>query len=189
MEDHELTQLLMNWSHGDEEALQEIVPLVIGELRQRAEAYLRRERSNHTLQPTALVNEVYLQLVDQNRIEWRNRTHFFAVAARMMRHFLVDHARAKAAEKRGGHLEIVPLEEDRAGSGTDHPVDLLALDEALEGLAQLNERQAKVVELRYFAGLTLEETAEVLEVNRVTVGRDWRNARMWLRRRLSRRRA
>jgi RNA polymerase sigma factor (TIGR02999 family) len=187
MEENEVTQLLLDWSHGDDEAFEELVPLVIGELRQRAEAYLRRERSDHTLQPTALVNEVYLQLVDQNRIEWRNRTHFFAVAARMMRHLLVDHARARAAEKRGGNVEIVPLEEARAGSES-RAVDLLALDEALEGLTRLNPRQARVVEMRYFAGLTLEETAEVLGINRVTVGRDWRNARMWLRRQLSHRR-
>ena len=181
----ELTQILAEWSGGDSDAFERLIPLVISELRQRAEGYLRRERSNHTLQPTALVNEIYIQLLDQQRIQWRDRTHFFAVSARMMRHMLVDHARARAAEKRGGKFEMVPLEEAREGTDAKS-VDLLALDEALNALAELSPRQAKVIELRYFAGLTLEETAEVLDVNRITVGRDWRNARAWLRRRLRR---
>lgn len=184
MEDaDQLTELLAEWSDGNEDALERLIPLVIGELRQRAESYLRRERQSHTLQPTALVNEVYLQLIDQKRIQWRDRTHFFAVSARMMRHLLVDHARARAAEKRGGQVEMVPLENAQVGVDSNN-LNLLALDEALNNLAELDPRQARVVELRYFAGLSLDETAEVLKVNRVTVGRDWRHARTWLRRRL-----
>jgi RNA polymerase sigma factor (TIGR02999 family) len=181
--DVELTQLLEDWSEGDPGALERLIPLVVGELRRRAESYLRRERDSHTLQPTALVNEVYLQLVDQKRIQWRDRSHFFAVSARMMRRLLVDHARGRAAEKRGGQIEIVPLDDVQAGLEDKAP-NLLALDEALTNLAKLDPRQAQVVELRYFAGLSLQETAEVLNVNRVTVGRDWRHARIWLRRRL-----
>lgn len=180
----DVTQLLQAWSLGDSVALDQLMPMIMSELRRRAAGYLRRERSDHTLQPTALVNELYLRLIDQNRSHWRDRAHFFAVAAGMMRNILVDHARAHRADKRGGGLEKVELDEERDGlSGT---LDLIALDDALEALAKLDARQSRIVELRFFGGLTLEETAEVLGVARPTVSRDWRNARAWLMRELGR---
>ena len=176
----DVTDILGAWSEGDPEALERLMPLIVSDLRRQAESYLRRERVSHTLQPTALVNEVYLRLVDQKRAQWRDRAHFFAVAAQLMRRILVDHARAHAAGKRGGWVEKVKLDEARDIPADDTPVDLVALDDALKRLAKMDERQAKVVELRYFAGLTIEETAEVVGVTHATISRDWRNARAWL---------
>ena len=180
----EVTQILHEWSGGDQDAPARLMPLVYHELRRQARGYLARERSEHTLQPTALVHEAYLRLVDQTRISWQNRAHFFGIAANMMRRILVDHARAHASQKRGGAAERlsiddlqIPLEQRAA--------DLIALDEALEKLVGFDERKAKIVELRFFGGLTDEEIAEVLGVSSRTVLRDWKTARLWLYRELS----
>ena len=181
---HEVTQILHEWSDGDADAPARLMPLVYNELRRQARSYLAKERGSHTLQPTALVHEAYLRLVDQTRISWQNRAHFFGIAANMMRRILVDHARAHASEKRGGaaiRLSIedvqIPLEQ-RAS-------DLIALDEALEKLVKFDERKAKIVEMRFFGGLNDEEIAEVLDVSSRTVLRDWKTARLWLFRELS----
>jgi RNA polymerase sigma-70 factor (ECF subfamily) len=181
---HEVTQILRDWSGGDVNAPERLMPYVYDELRRLARAFLARERGNHTLQPTALVNEAYLRLVDQTRVDWQNRAHFYGIAATMMRRVLIDHARAHATDKRGGaaiHLSLndlqVPLEQ-RAAS-------LVALDEALDKLAQFDERKCKVVELRFFGGLADEEIAKVLGVTTRTVLRDWKVARMLLYRELS----
>ncbi len=182
----DVTILLQSWSDGSKEALDRLLPMILAELQRQAQAYLQRERPSHTLQPTALVNEVYLRLVDQERARWRDRVHFFAVAAQIMRRILVDHARASKADRRGGRIQKVDLEEaiDVGGSGG---VDFAALDEALEELAALDDRQARIVELRFFAGLTIVETAEVLGIAHATVSRDWKSAKAWLYRRLRRR--
>lgn len=179
----DVTQLLLDWSSGDRDALDRLVPLILTELKRQARSYLRNERGEHTLQPTALVNEVYLKMVDNERIQWRDRAHFFAVASRFMRRILVDHARAASAAKRGSGAEKVALDEERDGFSRNE-VDLIALDQALEKLAALDERQAKVVEMRYFGGLSVEEAAEVLGIARATINRDWRNARAFLLRQL-----
>lgn len=186
MPQQDVTTLLRSWSEGTEEALEELVPMIMAELRRRAAAYLRQERQGHTLQPTALVNEVYLRLVEQQGATWQDRAHFFAVAAQLMRRVLVDNARAHRAEKRGGRLERVELDEAR-DVGTGHDIDVIALDDALRDLAALDPRQSRVVEMRFFAGLSIEETAEVLGVGHATVSRAWRNARAWLARELKRR--
>lgn len=180
----DVTGLLLAWGRGEEKALEELVPLVYDELRRLAGQYLRRERRGHTLQPTALVNEAYLKLVNQKRVAWKNRGQFFAVASRMMRRLLVDHARRHHADKRGGGVAHVPLEEAEARAPA-REVDVIALDRALERLATLDATQAKIVELRYFGGLTLEESAEVLGTSRATVVRAFRVARAWLERELS----
>lgn len=176
----QITQLLDRWSNGDAEVLDDLMPLVYVELRRQAAGYLRRERSNHTLQPTALINEAYLKLIDQRDVKWQNRAHFFAIAAQAMRRILVDYARERKREKRGGAAENLPIEEALTIVSQEKSVDLVALDEALNKLAQFDERQAKVVELRYFSGLSIDETAEVLEVSNVTVRRDWNMAKAWL---------
>lgn len=175
----EVTRLLKAWGQGDEEAQEKLIEATIDELRRRAGAYLRRERQGHTLQPTALVNEVYLRLVDQASANFNDRTHFFAVAAQLMRRILVDHARTHRAEKRGGQVQKVEIDEAR-DQGEERAIDLIQLDDALHDLAKLDPRQSRIVELRYFAGLTVEECAEVLGVGHATVSRDWRNARAWL---------
>ena len=180
----EVTRLLVAWSAGDAKALEELIPLVYGELRRLAERHLARERAGHTLQPTAVVHEAYLKLVDQKRVSWKNRGHFFAVAAQAMRRLLVDHARRHDAEKRGGAITLVPLEAADA-SVAPREADVLALDLALVKLAALDATQAKVVELRYFGGLTLDETADVLGSSASTVGRAFRLAKAWLYRELS----
>jgi RNA polymerase sigma factor (TIGR02999 family) len=180
-----VTDLLLAWGNGDEGARDRLVALVYEDLRRRAGAYLRRERSDHLLQPTALVNEVYLRLVDHKSVRWENRAQFFGLAARLMRHILVDHARARGAQKRGGAALAVTLEEGAMPS-PEPPVSLVALDEALEALAQLDPRQSRVVELRYFGGLSVEESAEVLGLSPATVKRDWTLARAWLHRELAR---
>jgi RNA polymerase sigma factor (TIGR02999 family) len=181
---HDVTKLLERWSKGDQDALDQLMPLVYNELHRLAGAYLRRERREHTLQPTALVNEAYLKLIDQRNPHWRNRAQFFGVAAQLMRRILVDHARAHHAAKRGGLQYNVSLSKaHRFGEKPD--LDLLALHEALERLAQIDAQQERIVELRFFGGLTIEETAEVTELSHASVEREWKMARAWLRRELS----
>ena len=179
-----VTQLLVDWSKGDQQALDKLMPLVYSELRRQASNYLRRERQDHTLQPTALVNEAYLKLIDQKNVKWQNRAQFFGVSAHLMRRILVDHARGHQAEKRGGadqqRLSITSAEQ----LVKQPEVDLLALHEALEELASLDPQQERIVELRFFGGLSIEETAEVLSIGHATVERDWKMARAWLRRKL-----
>ena len=175
----QVTQLLANWSQGNLEARDALMPLVYNELRKLAASYLRRERSDHTLQATALVNEAYLRLVEQDNVNWQDRHHFFGAAANLMRRVLVDHARAHVAEKRGSGLPKVALTEAIAMS-QERPADLLALDEHLTRLAALDPQQGRIVELRVFAGLTVEETAEILGISPATVKRDWAVAKAWL---------
>jgi RNA polymerase sigma-70 factor (ECF subfamily) len=175
----EVTQLLIAWSSGDRVALDRLAPLVEHELRRLAQLYLRRESSGHTLQPTALVNEAYLRLIEWQSVDWKGRAHFFAVAARMMRNILVTHAVTRRREKRGGGAVVVEL--DAAHAVTPQPAsDILALDDALKKLASIDERKAQVVELRFFGGLSEEETAEVLSTSLRTVQREWNIARAWL---------
>jgi len=179
-----VTQLLVDWSKGDQKALDELMPLVYSELRRLASNYLRRERQNHTLQPTALVNEAYLKLVDQRNMRWQNRAQFYGVAAQLMRRILVDHARQHQAAKRGGSnqqkLSITSVNAIAAAP----EVDVLAIHEALEELKQFDPQQERIVELRFFGGLSIEETAEVLSIGHATVERDWKMARAWLRQKL-----
>jgi RNA polymerase sigma factor (TIGR02999 family) len=182
----DITRLLLAWGNGDGEALGSLMPLVYEELHRTAERYMRRERPGHTLQATALVNEAYVKLIDSSRVRWEDRAHFFAVAAQLMRRILVDFARRRHKQKRGGAWERVTFAEDLVG-GTEQQPELVALDEALQDLSKLDPRKAHVVELRFFGGLSLEETAEVLEVSPDTVGRDWSAARAWLLRELRRR--
>ena len=183
---HEITQMLHEWSDGSREALEQLMPLVYDELHRQARRYLRHERQQHTLQTTALIHEAYLKLVDQREVNWESRTHFFAVAANMMRRILVDHARAKHREKRGGAGENLPLDEALLVVSDERSIDLIALDEALNRLAEFDEQQSRIVELRYFSGLTLEETAEALKISRTTVANDWALAKAWLHRELTR---
>lgn len=176
---HEVTSLLIEWRHGDAGALDRLMPVVYAELRRLADRYLRRERSDHSFDPTELVHEAYLRLVGKTHPRWRDRVHFYAVAAQLMRRILVDHARGHRAAKRGGGVPKLSLEE--AGEVADRQAaDLLALDEALTALARLDERKARIVELRFFGGLTIDEAAEVLEVSAATVVADTRLARAWL---------
>jgi RNA polymerase sigma factor (TIGR02999 family) len=179
-----ITSLLNAWQHGDAGARDRLFVLVYEELRRRASSQLRRERRDHTLRPTALVHEAYLRLMGQDRAQWQGRSQFFAIASETMRRVLVDHARERKAAKRGGPAIRVALEEDVAATEA-REVDLLALDGALDELAALDPRQGRVVELRFFGGLGNAEIAEVLEVSRATVDRDWRFARTWLYRRLA----
>jgi RNA polymerase sigma factor (TIGR02999 family) len=181
----DVTELLRAWSEGDADARDRLVPVVYGELRRRAAAHLRRERAGHTLQPTALVHEAYLRLVNQDRAVWLNRAQFFAVASEMMRRILVDRARARRMAKRSGQWARVSLAEDAAGT-SPREVDLLDLDAALQELAVLDERKAKVAELRFFGGLSLEEIGVALGTSVATTMRDWRAARAWLFKRLTR---
>jgi RNA polymerase sigma factor (TIGR02999 family) len=175
----DLTQLLVQWRNGDRGALDEMTPVVYDELRRLARHFLAAERSDHTLQPTALVHEAYLRLIDQHKVDWRNRAHFLAMAATMMRRILINHAQAHKAAKREGSVEMVQLDE-AFGVHTDPRIDILHLNTTLERLSELDEQQGKVVELRYFGGLTVEETAEVLGVSPATVKREWSTARLWL---------
>jgi RNA polymerase sigma-70 factor, ECF subfamily len=175
----QITQLLIAWGKGDETALDQLTPLVYQELHRMARRFMSRQNPGHTLQPTALINEAYVRLVGDSGREWQDRAHFFAIAATAMRHILVDHARASTTAKRGGEKRIVPL--DEAGvSSVDNLTELVALDEALNELAKLNTRQCKVVELRYFAGLSVDETAKTLKISVETAMRDWRVAKAWL---------
>jgi len=179
----EVTALLLRWQEGDREALDRLLPLVYDQLHRLADRQLRRERQGHTLQPTAVVHEIYLRLVDQRRATWQSRAQFFAVAAGMMRRVLVDHARGRRAAKRGGFAQHVALED--VDAGIDPPsVDLVDLDDALGKLEQLDADQARIVELRFFGGLTVEETAEVVRSSPATVKRDWHSAKAWLYREL-----
>lgn len=175
----EFTQLLVKWRNGDKSALDEMTPVLYEELRRVARRLLSAERSDHTLQPTALVHEAYLRLIDQHSVDWRNRAHFLGVAATMMRRILINHAKANQAAKREGFAEALSLE-DALGVFTNPQVDLLDLDQTLDRLTKLDPQQAKVVELRYFGGLSIEETAEVLSISTATVKREWGTARLWL---------
>ncbi len=177
----EITRMLQEWSGGDRDALDALLPLVYTELHRQASRYLRRERPDHTLQTTALIHEAYMKLVDQREVNWQNRTHFFGIAAQMMRRILVDYARERHRAKRGGIAEDLPLEAAALVVSEERSIDLVALDEALTRLAEFDERQARIVELRYFSGLTIEETAEVLRVSPATVKSDWNVAKAWLR--------
>jgi RNA polymerase sigma factor (TIGR02999 family) len=179
----EITQLLTDWSRGDESAVSKLFPLVYGQLHRLASAYMRRERKDHTLQTTALVHEAYLRLVDQHNLNWQTRAHFFAVAARVMRNILVDYARGRGRAKRGAGLSELPLAEVAVMS--DERVDeLIAVDVALNTLAAVDPRKSKVFELRYFGGMSVDEAAEAMRVSPATVARDWRMARAWMRREL-----
>ena len=174
-----VTELLLRWRAGDQECLNRLLPQVEGELRRIAHRYMRMERQGHTLQTTALVNEAYMKLVDQSRANWQNRAQFVGIAASLMRRILVDHARNRCREKRGGGARKVSLDEALTVS-QDRAEDLLVLDEALTALAGFDERKGRVVELKYFGGLSVEETAEVLQVSTMTVLRDWKLAKAWL---------
>jgi RNA polymerase sigma factor (TIGR02999 family) len=180
----DVTGLLLAWSTGDASAGERLLAAIYDELHRQAARAMRREGDAHTLQPTAVVHEAYLRLVDQRRVEWRSRAHFFGVAAQMMRRVLVDHARARLADKRGGALQRVTLGNVGAGPSSDGELDVLALHDALERLAMLDPDQARLVELRYFGGLGIEDTAEALGVSPATVKREWAVARAWLRREL-----
>ena len=181
----EVTVLLAKWGQGDREALDALTPLVYNELRRLAKSYLRRERVGHTLEGTALVHEAYLRLIDQREVEWRNRNHFFALAAELIRRILVDHARARIAAKRDGN--IIKLSLDEAMTPIDEKdLDLLALNDALDALTRTDAQGSRIVELRYFAGLTIEETADVLQISTATVKRDWVMAKAFLKREMLR---
>jgi RNA polymerase sigma-70 factor (ECF subfamily) len=179
----EITQLLADWSEGNEAALKKLLPLVYGELHRLANAYMRRERQDHTLQTTALVHEAYLRLVGQQNVQWQTRAHFFAVAARVMRNILVDHARGRGRAKRGEGKPILPLG-DVAIMSDERADELVAVNTALDGLTAIDPRKGRVFELRYFGGMSVDEAAEALKVSPATVTRDWRMARAWLRREL-----
>src|SRR5579863_1175964 len=181
---HDVTQLLRAWSGGDQQALEKLTPLVYEELHRRARHYVAQERPGHTIQTTALVNEVYLRLVDFRGVTWQDRAHFLAVCARMMRRILTDFARSRGYQKRGGAVQQVTFDEQLCVTG-ESPADLVALDDALSGLAGVDQRKSQVVELRFFGGLSVQETAEVLKVSEETVKRDWRLAKLWLLREMS----
>jgi RNA polymerase sigma factor (TIGR02999 family) len=178
-----VTALLADWSRGNQGALEHLLPLVYAELRRIAARQLRKERSGHTLQPTALVHEVYLRLVDQRQVDWRGRAHFFGVAAQMMRRVLVDHARRRTASKRGDGAPCVPIEDAQAIAASED-VPVLALDRALDKLHKVDAELARLIELRAFGGLTIEEAAHVLNVSPSTAKRDWRTAKAWITREL-----
>ncbi len=179
----EISALLRAWSGGDEAALDKLIPLVYEHLHRLAHSYMKRERAGHTLQTTALVNEAYMRLVDAGLVEWQDRNHFFGIAARLMRRILVDFARSRGYQKRGGKARKVTLDEALVVS-PESDQDLVRLDDALKALAEFDPRKARVVELRYFGGLSVEETAEVLKVSAITVIRDWNMAKLWLLREL-----
>jgi RNA polymerase sigma factor (TIGR02999 family) len=181
----DVTALLIEWRAGDNGAVEKLLPLVHGELRRIAKRHMAGERPDHVLQATALVNEVYLRLIDIRRVQWQDRAHFFAMAARLMRRVLVDFARARDNQKRGGALHRVTFDQNLPVA-SDSPEDLIAIDDALRALAEQYERKAQVVELRFFGGLSVEETAEVLKISQETVMRDWKFAKNWLMRELSR---
>ena len=185
---HELTQLLIDWSNGSQDALEQLYPLVYEELRRLAHRYMSRERPGHTLQTTAVVHEAYLRLIDQKHVQWQNRAHFFAIAARMMRRILITHAQSHAYAKRGGGTLKVSLDE-AAVLSQERAGELLALDDALGSLTALDPRRSQVVELRFFGGLSNEEIAEVLKISPNTVTRDWNVAKAWLYREMSKEQA
>ena len=181
-----ITQMLRDWGEGRSEALDELLPHIYNELHRQAAAYLRRERPNHTLQTTALVHEAYLKLIDQKQVQWKSRGHFFALAAQAMRRILVDHAKSRHREKRGGPNEDVPLEDELLAVAEETNIDVIALDEALSRLAKFDPQQERIVEMRYFAGLSLDETAAAIGISRATAARDWAVAKAWLHRELTR---
>lgn len=175
-----VTQLLVEWQHGSQKALDRLIPLVYDELRAIAGRYLSREPASHTLQSTALVHEAYVRLIGQRSVEWQNRAHFFGIAAQMMRRILVDHARRQHRDKRGGWTPKLSLDDAMAAAAPEPHFDLIALDDALTALALVDSRGARIVELRFFSGLTIDETAEVLDISAGTVKREWSAARAWL---------
>ena len=179
----EVTQLLIDWGNGNQLALDELIPLVYDELRRLAGRYMRRENQCHTLQTSALINEAYLRLIDQKNVQWQNRAHFFGVAAQLMRRILVDHARGRLRAKRGGGAQMVSLDEQAVMS--KDVSEVIALDEALKDLAEMDPRKSQIVEMKFFGGLTTEEVAEVLKVTPRTVEREWRKAKAWLNRAIS----
>ncbi|MBS1813216.1 MAG: sigma-70 family RNA polymerase sigma factor [Acidobacteria bacterium] len=181
---NEVTELLLAWNSGEETALEKLMPLVYDELRRLARNYMSGERQGHVLQTTALVNEAYLRLIDSSRVQWQNRAHFFAVSCQLMRRVLVDFARSRNYQKRGGGALQVSLHDVVVGS-TERPIDFVALDDALTSLAATDERSSRVVELRFFGGLSIEETAEALKISPETVKRDWNWAKVWLLREIS----
>ena len=180
----EITAILKDWTNGKRESADELLKLVYDELRKIAARYLGKERSGHTLQPTALVHEAYMRLIDISDLDWKDRAHFFAVAANVMRHILVDHARARLTEKRGGHFQRISLE-TAVNVLSEPSLDVLAVDDAMRELAEFDKRQCKIIELRFFGGLTIEETAAVLDISAATVKREWILAKAWLFRRLN----
>lgn len=179
-----ITQYLIDWSNGDKSASDHLIPLVHAELKRLARNYMRRENPGHTLQTSALINEAYIRLVDQEKVSWANRAHFFAVSAQVMRHVLIDHARRQLYAKRGAGARRIsldaalPLNDNRAS-------ELIALDDALKDLANLDPRKSQIIELRFFGGLSIEETAEALKISPITVTREWRSAKAWLRRQMN----
>ena len=175
----EITQILLNWKEGDEAAFEELIPLVYPELQRLARSHMRRENPGHTLQTSALINEAYLRLIDQQDVQWQDRGHFFAVAATIMRHILTDHARGHSRNKRGAGAPHVPLDEAEA-LAQERAAEIIALDEALKILAAVDARKSQIVELRFFGGLTVEETAEVMGLSPITIKRQWRSAKAWL---------
>lgn len=181
----DVTQLLQEWSRGDASALERIIPLVFEDLRNIASRMFRRESDGHTLQPTALVNEVYLRLMDQRKVQWQNREQFFGVAAMLMRRILVDYAKGRQAVKRGSGVPKLPLNEAIGVAAVQEDLDMVSLDEALTGLAEIDERQSRIVQMRFFTGLSHEEVADVLGISVTTVKREWKTARLWLYRELS----
>jgi RNA polymerase sigma factor (TIGR02999 family) len=180
----EVTQLLLQWGEGDRGALDALMPMILDELRRIARRHMRREGQGHTLESAALVHEAYMRLIEQRDVRWNNRAHFLAIASQMMRRILVDYARTRHAAKRGGDAYRLPLSEAEPLANVGQEVDLVELDQALDELAAMDPQEARVVELRFFGGLTLEETAEVVGISRATVEREWKTARAWLRRRL-----
>ncbi len=181
----EITRLLIDWSNGDKAALDQLIPLVHHELHRLARHYMNRENSGHTLQTSALLNEAYVRLIDQQSVPWQNRDHFYAVAAQVMRHILIDHARRRLYAKRGGGAIKVPLDE-AATLSDQRATELVALDDALKTLAAFDPRKSRIIELRFFAGLSIEETAETMRISPITVTREWRVAKAWLRREMNR---
>jgi RNA polymerase sigma factor (TIGR02999 family) len=180
----EITRYLLAWNEGDQAALQKLMPVVYDELRKLARSYLRKERTGHTLQATALVHEAFLRLIDQNSVQWQNRAHFFGVAAQMMRRILTNYAIARGAEKRGGKSQHISLE-DVTGLSEHRDLDVVSLDQALNDLEALDPRQSRIVEMRFFSGLSIEETAEVMQLSPATIKREWSTARLWLRRKMA----
>ena len=179
---HDVTQLLIDWSNGNREALDQLIPLVYAELRRLAHGYLSRQATGHSLQTTALINEAFVRLIDQQQVRWQNRAHFFGIAAQTMRNILVDNARRKRAQKRGGGVSTVVFNEAIGVVNDQKGLDLVALDEALNRLADTDSKLSRLVELKFFGGLTIPETAEVLDVSPATVKRGWLTAKIWLRR-------
>jgi RNA polymerase sigma-70 factor (ECF subfamily) len=179
-----ITELLLAWGEGDETALEQLIPLVYQELHRLARHYMRQEQPGHTLETTALINEAYLRLVDTNRVPWQNRSHFYAICARAMRRILIDHAKSRHRAKRGGGAREVSLDEV-ASLARDRSAELVLLDEALKRLEAFDKRKSQVVELRFFGGLSIEETAEVMKISTISVSRDWNTAKAWLYREIS----